>query len=83
MAPRTIRASEIATFEFCHRAWAYQVQGEANSELVRLTAGTRYHHRLNRRLRLSRQLLRVGKLAVLAAMAWAALALAGSILGGG
>ena len=43
---RVIRASEIAEYVFCHRAWwLHQVQGETSANTRELAAGTARHAR--------------------------------------
>jgi len=40
---RTIRASEIGAFVFCHRAWWYQRRGCHPMNAEALDAGSEYH----------------------------------------
>jgi hypothetical protein len=82
MDNRTILASELVTYEYCHRAWAYQRQGETNSEAERMAGGTRFHRSLNYRFLFSRLLLRLGQLTVVAALMWAGATLVWRWFGG-
>ncbi len=43
-----IRASEIATYLYCERAWWYQRQGKASQNAQKMAAGTRLHYRHGR-----------------------------------
>jgi hypothetical protein len=42
---RTIRASEIGSYLYCHRAWWYQYQGIQADNLDELAAGKELHQR--------------------------------------
>lgn len=64
---RTIRASEIGTFQFCRRAWWYQRQGVTPENQIDLASGSAFHREHGR------QVL-TGRLARL--MAWLLLGLA-------
>lgn len=57
---RTIRASEIAIFLFCQRAWWYQKTGSPSENLEAMAAGKELHFRHGRAA------LRVGCLRILA-----------------
>jgi CRISPR/Cas system-associated exonuclease Cas4 (RecB family) len=70
MPPTTIRASDIATFVYCQRAWYYtRVNAPRDSES--LLHGSAWHDRLERRLRRSVQLMRLGTLLLLGGLALA------------
>jgi hypothetical protein len=40
---RTIRASEVGTFLYCHRAWWYHKLGNPSSHQVQLEEGSDFH----------------------------------------
>jgi hypothetical protein len=42
-AGRYINASEVGTFLFCHRAWAFQCEGASSTREPERQAGTTYH----------------------------------------
>ena len=45
---KIIRASEISSYSYCHRAWWYQLQGYQNENQVELAGGSEYHDRHGR-----------------------------------
>jgi len=42
---KIIRASEIGTYQFCNRAWWYQLQGYEPDNQLQLEKGKEYHAR--------------------------------------
>lgn len=52
MSHRWTNASELAEFEYCHRAWWYKhIRGLSDANLQRMEAGSRFHARHKRRVR--------------------------------
>ena len=48
MTEKTLRASEIAQFTFCHRAWWYAEQGHPSDDVEERLAGIRWHRQHGR-----------------------------------
>ena len=72
---RTLRASEVGEYVFCHRAWWLRhTRGLASANVRALAEGTAAHAGHGRRVGLARLLLALAVLslavAVLAAAAW-------------
>ncbi|HNS63592.1 MAG TPA: hypothetical protein PLS77_04405 [Anaerolineaceae bacterium] len=42
---RPIRASEIGSFLYCHRAWWYRLQGIESDHQAEMAAGTGFHQK--------------------------------------
>ncbi len=42
---RIIRASEIGTYQFCNRAWWYQIQGYEPDNQLALEKGKEFHNK--------------------------------------
>ncbi len=45
---KIIRASEIGTYQFCHRAWWYQLQGFEPDNKAEMAGGTEMHEQHGR-----------------------------------
>jgi hypothetical protein len=45
---KIIRASEIGTYQFCHRAWWYQLQGFEPDNKADMAGGTEMHEQHSR-----------------------------------
>jgi CRISPR/Cas system-associated exonuclease Cas4 (RecB family) len=64
---RLIRASEIGEYVFCHRAWWLRVvEGHTPANRERLAAGTRRHRAHGMQVMISRALLLIGLLLLMA-----------------
>ncbi len=81
MVEITLRASEIAQFAYCHRAWWYARQGHVSTNMERQRLGTRWHRRHRRTVLKTRFLRRLGYACLLAAAVAAMVHLAGISLG--
>ena len=57
---RRVRASEIAAFAYCARAWGYTEQGEPSQRQPERDAGQAHHSRRLRRAARSALLMRLG-----------------------
>jgi hypothetical protein len=69
-----IRASEIGTYQFCRRAWWYQLQGYEPDNQADLTRGSDIHEQHGKKLLVSNcvQYLAYGSilLAILTTIVW-------------
>lgn len=60
MIEKKLRASDLATFEFCHRAWHYARLNTPHQYPEQLQQGTSWHDAVEQRSRASVTLLRMG-----------------------
>jgi hypothetical protein len=71
---KIIRASEVGTYQFCQRAWWYQMKGYEPDNKAELVGGSMYHEKHGRLVLASNllQLLAYGSLllAIITAIAW-------------
>ncbi|MGD8455653.1 MAG: hypothetical protein PVF83_04645 [Anaerolineales bacterium] len=65
---QTIKASEIASFVYCRRAWWYDRQGVASQNVADMAAGTEIHYRHGRTVILSGCLRALAVLSLLGAV---------------
>lgn len=50
---RTLRASEIGSYLYCHRAWWYQIQGHRPANQGELSAGSELHFQHTKKVMMS------------------------------
>ncbi len=71
---KIIRASEIGTYQFCHRAWWYQLQGYEPENKAELIGGSELHEKHARVVMVSNclQIIAYGSLllAIITAAIW-------------
>jgi hypothetical protein len=71
---KIIRASEISTYQFCHRAWWYQLQGYEPENKVEMVGGSEMHEQHGRMVMISSCIQLVAYtfllLAILSATIW-------------
>jgi hypothetical protein len=71
---RVIRASEVAAYRFCKRAWWYQLHGYEPANKADLAGGIEGHNRHSRWVLAGNRLQRIAYafllLAILAAVLW-------------
>lgn len=67
-AKRTISASEIGSYLYCARSWAYQRQGKASGNVAELQRGDEAHQAHGRQARAASGISRLALLLLLAAI---------------
>jgi hypothetical protein len=67
--PRMIRASEVGSHLYCHRAWWYRRQGVESENQAELAAGTELHAQHGRNVLAAGLLQAAGYVLLLAAIA--------------
>lgn len=77
---QTIRASEVATYLFCARAWWYQRQGETSAPSAAQESGIAWHRRHGRRVLTASGLRLIGWALILAAAGIGAMLAASRLL---
>lgn len=78
---RTIRASEIGTYLYCHRAWYLQDQGFESQNQMELSGGSAYHEQHGRHVFVAGLLRLLGYLLLLAALVALAVGVTQLLLG--
>ncbi len=76
-----LRASEIASYTFCARAWWYDRQGVARENAPAIEAGVAWHRRHGRQVLTAGCLRLLGYILILVALVGAAIYLTGLALG--
>ncbi|TFH36619.1 MAG: hypothetical protein E4G99_04520 [Anaerolineales bacterium] len=71
MPRSTLRASELATFAFCQRAWHYARTGTPHENPEQLQTGAAWHEQLERQSRRSILLSRSGIVLIVSGLALA------------
>ena len=66
---RTIRASEVGSYLYCARAWAYRQQGRESANQAEMAAGTEIHRQHGRTVLVSGLTRAVAILLLLVALA--------------
>lgn len=65
---KTIRASDIGTYLYCHRAWMYRIKGYESINQAELAAGTELHRSHGRTVIAAGLYRMIGMLILLAAL---------------
>jgi CRISPR/Cas system-associated exonuclease Cas4 (RecB family) len=66
--PPIVRASEIGSYLYCHRAWWYRKQGVKSENQAELATGTELHRRHGRKVLAAGLLRNLGMILLLAAL---------------
>jgi CRISPR/Cas system-associated exonuclease Cas4 (RecB family) len=66
--PPIVRASEIGSYLYCHRAWWYRKQGVKSENQAELATGTELHRRHGRKVLAAGLLRSLGMILLLAAL---------------
>jgi CRISPR/Cas system-associated exonuclease Cas4 (RecB family) len=78
---KTLRASEIGTYVYCHRAWWYHRQGIQPENQAELAAGSELHERHGRAVMVSGCLQTAAYVLLLAALIALTIYLIGQLVG--
>jgi CRISPR/Cas system-associated exonuclease Cas4 (RecB family) len=77
---RTIRASEIGSYIFCHRSWWYQVRGYQSENIAELAGGSELHEQHGRRVMVAGCLKTLAYLALILAIVTMTMYLIGKVI---
>jgi CRISPR/Cas system-associated exonuclease Cas4 (RecB family) len=66
---KTIRASDIGTYLYCHRAWWYRLRGVTSQNTAELSAGTALHRSHGQKVFMAGALRTLALVLLLAALA--------------
>lgn len=78
--PPLIRASEIGSYLYCHRAWWYRKQGVESENQSEMATGTQLHRQHGRRVIAAGLLRTFGLILLLAALVLLVAVLTSSLL---
>ncbi len=77
---RTIRASEIGTYLYCHRAWWYRKLGKPSGNQTQLDAGSEFHIEHGRQVARASLMRLMGSVVLLAGLVLLAIYFAGRVI---
>jgi hypothetical protein len=77
---RTIRASEIGTYLYCHRAWWYHKLGKPSTNQPQLDAGSEFHIEHGRQVARASLMRLMGSVVLLAGLVLMAVYFAGRVI---